>query len=102
MPTAMQKNIRIDRSRSAFTLIEMLVALGVLIIALGIATTVFGITSKVTRQTAALNETNSILDSFLREIDEDLNGVDTTRSILVLQGRTQAAALTDDQRMASR
>lgn len=98
----MQKNDRIDLSLSAFTLIEMLVALGVLIIALGIATTVFGITSKVTRQTAALNETNSILDSFLREIDEDLNGVDTTRSILVLQGRTQAAALTEEQRLASR
>lgn len=101
MAALLKSSPRRGRARRGFTLIEMLVALGVLLIALSIATAVFGVTSKVTRQAAAANEINSILDAFISEIDEDLNGIDPTRSTLVICGRTQGAPLTEEKRVAN-
>jgi prepilin-type N-terminal cleavage/methylation domain-containing protein len=83
-------------ARAAFTLIEMMVSLAVLAVALAVIGVVFNVTVRVTRQAAALSELQARLRQFEVQLREDLRGCDPARSILVLVGRTQAAALTAD------
>ncbi len=86
--------------RGAFTLIEMLVALAVMVLAMAMVTTVFSVTAKTTAMSAAVSEAETLARNFALQLEEDLRGCDPARSVLVLVGRTQAAALTEDQRRA--
>ncbi len=86
--------------RPAFTLIEMLVALAVMVLAMAMVTTVFSVTAKTTATSAAVSEAQTLARNFALQIEQDLRYCDPTRSVLVLVGRTQAAALTEDQRQA--
>jgi prepilin-type N-terminal cleavage/methylation domain-containing protein len=78
----------------AFTLIEMLVSLAVISLALAVVGIVFSITVKTAGQSAAYSETHNWVRQFMQQIDEDLRYCVPSQSILVLVGRTQAAALT--------
>ena len=82
------------RPLQAFTLIEMLVSLAVISLALAVVGIVFSITVKTAGQSAAYSETHNWVRQFVQQIDEDLRYCDPSQSILVLAGRTQAAALT--------
>lgn len=84
--------------RRAFTLIEMLVSLGVLILALGMVATVFKATTDTASVSRAIADVEAVLRGFERELRADLEGVNPARSILVLRGRTQAASLTQELR----
>ncbi len=80
----------------AFTLIEMMVSLGVLTLALGVVGVVFSVTTKTARQASAYSEALNWVRQFMIQLEEDLEHVDPSQSILVLAGRTQAAALTKE------
>jgi prepilin-type N-terminal cleavage/methylation domain-containing protein len=88
--------------RGGFTLVEMLVALAVTVIALAIVTVVFNVATKTATQAAAVAEVESLIRSFMLQIEQDLKHCDPTDSILVMVGRTQAAALTQDDLDAGR
>lgn len=81
---------------AAFTLVEMLVALVVLVVAMGIVTTVFSVTTRTVSQSAALAEVQQNLRAFMLQLEADLAGVDPAASILVLHGRTQPGALNQE------
>lgn len=86
--------------RRGFTLIEMLVSLFVIIVALGVVATVFQFTTQTAGRAQAIAEVETYLRDFEYQFREDLSGVDPGNSILVMVGRTQAAALTVDFRRA--
>lgn len=88
--------------RGGFTLVEMLVSLAVLTVALAVVTTAFSLTTRTATQAAALSEIEARLREFSRELKADLEGVDPAQSVLVLVGRTQAAAATPDELAAGR
>lgn len=88
--------------RRGFTLAEMLVALAVLAVAMAVVTTVFSLTTQTAQQSTALAEVHAALRAWEIQLREDLQGIDPARSILVLVGRTQAAALTEDDIRAQR
>lgn len=78
----------------AFTLIEMLVSLAVMALALSVVGVVFKITTETTNQAAAYSEVNNWVRQCTQQIKEDLRYCNPSESVLVLVGRTQAAALT--------
>lgn len=82
--------------KRAFTLVEMLVSLAVLSIALGVVGYVFSATINATRQAAAYSEAHNLAQQLVSQIREDLRHCDPANSLLVLVGRTQAAARTKD------
>jgi prepilin-type N-terminal cleavage/methylation domain-containing protein len=82
------------RRRRGFTLVEMLVSLAVLAMALAMVGYVFTATVNATRQAAAYSEAQNVTQQFVNQIEEDLRNCDPSKSILVLVGRTQAAART--------
>ncbi len=79
---------------SGFTLVEMLVSLAVLALALSIIGYVFTTTATVTRTAAAYSEAHNWLRQYMEQIEEDLQKCDPANSVLVIVGRTQAAART--------
>lgn len=85
-----------SRRTSGFTLIELLVALVVISIALTIVTGVFSVTTQTAGQAAAVSEIQNQLRDFALKLEADLDGVDPSRSVLTLVGRTRPAALTQD------
>ncbi len=85
----------------AFTLIETLVSLAVLVIAISIVTGVFALTSKTAAQATAVADIEAALRGFFLEMEEDLKGVDPSRSVLVIYGRTQKAARNADELAAA-
>ncbi len=85
----------------AFTLIETLVSLAVLVIAISIVTGVFALTSKTAAQATAVANAEAALRGFFLELEEDLRGVDPAESVLVIVGRTQKAARTPDELRAA-
>lgn len=82
--------------KRAFTLVEMLVSLAVLSIALGVVGYVFSATINATRQAAAYSEAHNLTQQLVNQLEEDLRNCDPANSLLVLVGRTQAAARTKD------
>lgn len=86
--------------RRAFTLVEMLVALGVLIVAMAVVTTIFGISAKTAAQAQAIGQIETALNSYVSQLEADLNGIDPSQSVLVIQGRRQPAAHTEELRQA--
>ncbi len=90
------------RLERAFTLVEMLVALAVLIVAMAVVTTVFGIAAQTASQTTAVAEVQSLLRAWMLQVEQDLAAVDPTGSIMVIHGRTLAAARTAEDLAAGR
>ncbi len=88
------------RLRRAFTLTEMLVALFVLVIAIGIVAQVFSLTTQTAVTAAAIADAEANVRTLLDELEADLRFADPRKSVLVLHGRTQTAALTEDERVA--
>lgn len=88
--------------RRAFTLVEMMVSLVVIIIVLAIVTNVFAIATQTTQTAQAITDVQTQLDGIVRELEADLRGVKTDRSVLLIYGRTQAAALTEADRQANK
>ncbi|MBU0637943.1 MAG: prepilin-type N-terminal cleavage/methylation domain-containing protein [Planctomycetes bacterium] len=84
------------RGRRAFTLVEMLVSLAVLTVALSVVGVVFSVTTRTATQAAAVAEVQSWVREFTLQIEEDLKYCSPANSVLVLVGRTQAAALTQE------
>jgi len=89
--------IRHDARSRAFTLVEMLVALAVLVLALAVVTNVFRLTSDTAKTSSALTDVHARLNSIIDRLKADLNGIDPSQSILVIHGRTQAAARTQEE-----
>lgn len=89
-----------SRAGLAFTLVEMLVALGVLVVAMAVVTNIFGISAKTAAQAQAIGQVEAALDSFVRQMRADLDGIDPSRSVLVINGRMQPAARTEELRQA--
>ncbi len=83
--------------RRAFTLVEMLVSLAVMSLALGIVGVVFTITTETASQAAAYSDTQNWVRQFGMQLEEDLRHCEPSSGILVLVGRTQAAALTTEE-----
>lgn len=81
-------------ARRAFTLVEMLVSLGVLAVVLAIIGVVFVVTTNTTRQAAAYSEAQRWVRQFTDQLAQDLRQIDPSNSVLVLVGRTVPAALT--------
>ncbi|MCK4341270.1 MAG: hypothetical protein KAY37_06045 [Phycisphaerae bacterium] len=75
-------------------MIEMLVSLAVLTLALSVVGVVFTVTTKTSSQASAYSQTHTWVRQFMTQIEEDLQYCEPSKSILVLEGRTQAAALT--------
>jgi hypothetical protein len=80
----------------------MLVSLAVLTVALSIVGVVFGVTTRAAGQSAAYAEVQGYLRQFAAQFEADLRGIDPGRSILVMTGRKQALALTQDDLDARR
>jgi hypothetical protein len=74
----------------------MLVSLAVLSLALGIVGYVFSVTTKTASQATAYSQTHAWVREFTRQLQEDLAHCEPAQSVLVMVGRTQAAALTQD------
>ena len=91
-----------DASRRGFTLTEMLVALAVMVLAMAMVTSVFSVTTKTAAMSAAVADVELILRNAAEELRQDLEHCDPAESILYIEGRTQAAALTEDQRQSRR
>jgi prepilin-type N-terminal cleavage/methylation domain-containing protein len=86
----------------AFTLVEMLVSLAVLALALSVVGVVFTVTTRTASQAAAYSEAQNWLRECLYQIEEDLKYCDPTNSVLVIVGRRQPAALTQDDLVAGK
>ena len=86
--------------RRAFTLVELLVALAVTVVVLLAVATIFGITSQTASQSAAVSEVQALADRFARRLRDDLDAIDPASSVLVVVGRTQLAARTEEDRQA--
>lgn len=86
----------------AFTLVEMLISLFVIAIAMTIVVTAFGVTTRTTRQAAAYAEVNNWVRQFALQLEDDLKYIDPANSVLVIVGRTQKSALTEDDRQAGK
>jgi prepilin-type N-terminal cleavage/methylation domain-containing protein len=89
-----------QRSVGGFTLTEMLVALAVMVLALVMVTSVFSVTTKTAATSAAIADVETIARNFADQLQQDLEWCDPSQSILVIHGRTQAAALTEELRQA--
>ena len=72
----------------------MLVSLAVLALALSIVGVVFAVATRTASQSAAYSEAYNWVRQWTQEIERDLAACRPSESILVLVGRTQAAALT--------
>ena len=85
---------------AGFTLIEMLVSMAVLVVTLTVVGVVFSVTTKTATTAAAMAEVQAWVREWERQVTQDLKFVDPSSSVLVLVGRTQAAALTEDDLQA--
>jgi hypothetical protein len=82
--------------------VEMLVSLAVLTLALTAVGAVFAVTTKAVGQAAAYSEVQNWTRQFMDQLQEDLRYCEPSKSILVIAGRTQAAALTETDRQAQK
>ena len=88
--------------RSAFSLVEMMVAVAVMIVALAVVTNVFSISSKTAATSQAISEVEAGVQRFFADLEADLRGVDSSRSVLVIDGKKQVASRTEEFRQAQR
>lgn len=76
----------------------MLISLAVLALALSVVGVVFTVTTQTATQAAAFSEAQNSIRELVSQVEEDLRYVDPAGSMLVIVGRTQAAAL-DEPRL---
>lgn len=86
--------------RRGFTLTEMLVALVVMVLVMAMVTGVFSITTKTAASSAAIADVEALVRNLADQLQQDLKYCCPERSILVIHGRTQPAALSEEQRVA--
>lgn len=87
-------------TRRAFTLIEMVVAMGVLVLMLVLAGQVFTITVQSTGQATALVDLNQSIRAFERQIRDDLAHVYPGESLMAIQCNPVNAYWTPEGRQA--
>lgn len=75
-----------SRRRSAFSLAELVVSVGILVLMLSLAGQVFNLTIQSTGQALALTNTSQILRAFEQTLREDLRHVQPGRSFMLIQG----------------
>ncbi len=73
--------------RTAFSLAELIVAVGILILMLSLAGQVFSLTARSTGQAAALTDVHQNLRAFERTLRDDLRSVRPGESVLFIQAR---------------
>lgn len=74
------------KKRSAFSLAELVISIGVLVLMMGLAGQVFSITIKSTGQATALTEVTQQLRVFEETLREDLRNVQPGQSVMVIEG----------------
>ena len=82
----------------AFTLIEMLVAVGLLLVMMGLASQVFKIALEGTGRLTQLSEIDRSIRMIEDQLGRELATVDPTRSILAIQGNPSPAYWTEEQK----
>ena len=82
----------------AFTLMEMLVAMALLLVLMGLASQVFKITLEGTGRLTQLSEVDRALRMFQERLTRELGAIDTGRGILAIQGNPAPAYWTDEQK----
>ncbi len=82
--------------RSAFSLVELVVAVGILALMMTLAGQVFSLTSKSTSQASALTELSQSLRAFEQTLREDLRYAQRGNSIVVIQANPINAYWTRD------
>jgi len=92
--------VRRAAGRRSFTLTEMLVALAVMILAMAMVTQVFSVTTETAAISSAIADVELQLRNAAEQVRLDLEDCDPRKSVLAIYGRTQAAALTEDKRLA--
>ena len=84
------------RRRPAFSLAELVVAVGVLALMFALVGQVFSLTLKSTGQARALTDTNQLLREFERTLRNDLAHVQSGSSVMVIQGNPVRAYWTQN------
>ena len=74
--------------RGGFTLVELVVSVGILSILLGMAGTIFTLTLKSSGEATALIEVNEAVYAFEQQLKKDLGCIQPDKSMLVIQGNT--------------
>lgn len=91
---AYSNNLRTSRAftgKSAFTLAELIVAVGVLALMLALAGQVFSVTSRSSGQATALTTVTHALRSLEKTLREDLRHVNKADSVMVIQSNPMSA-----------
>ena len=91
---------RVGSARPAFTLVELVVSIGILLLMLSLAGQVFSVTVKSTGQATALTRVNQSLRQFERILRDDLRNVQPGHSMILIQGNPVNAYWTQDGREA--
>lgn len=91
---------RAGSARPAFTLVELVVSIGILLLMLSLAGQVFSVTVKSTGQATALTRVNQRLRQFERILRDDLRNVQPGLSMILIQGNPVNAYWTQDGRDA--
>lgn len=86
--------------RPAFTLVELVVSIGILLLMLSLAGQVFSVTVKSTGQATALTRVNQRLRQFERILRDDLRNVQPGLSMILIQGNSVNAYWTQEGREA--
>ncbi len=92
----LQRRFSREARRGAFSLVELVVAMGVLVMILTLAGQVLSLTVRSTGQAKALTDVNQRLRLLERTLREDLRSVDRRNSVLLLQGNPVNAYWTKD------
>jgi type II secretory pathway pseudopilin PulG len=99
-PASARAEARGSQRRPAFSLAELVVALGILVVMLALAGQVFNFTVQSTGQATALVEINQRLRALEQSLREDLRYVIPGQSLLLIQGNPVNAYWTEDQQLA--
>ncbi len=84
--------------RSAFSLTELVVSIGILVLTFSMVGQVFNLTIQSTGQATALTEVNQLLRAFEKTLRDDLAHVRPERSFLIIQGNPVNTHWTKEQR----
>jgi type II secretory pathway pseudopilin PulG len=87
--------------RSAFSLAELVVSMGILVLMLALVGQVFNLTVASTGQATALSDLNQALRAMERTLREDLANVQPGESMLLIQGNPVNAFWENDHQAAS-
>ena len=96
----LQSRCRRSARRRAFTLSELVVAIGILLLMLSLAGQVFSLTVKSTGQATALTKVSQLLRALEDTLREDLRHVQPGQSMLLIQGNPVNAYWTKEGKEA--